>query len=253
MKVNAEFDINVEALRKVEPKLTDSEIQNYVIDRLNGSGEGIKLYNWREAPKHLHPNGDMPDICPVCGAGIESFDREIEDDWCSCGFACENCGTTGSIAEDITFIQYFNLYDKDGNRIFAGRDEGIDRYVKLQAEKKGQVFSNPTESRAYASEIIALEKQLFALEVMQAIDGKVADNMVATKAYDLYFKYQKAVKEKGTWMMAQEAAHGVVDILEGTYDDAVSVDELLAMDNAEFLALVQDTAETSVENALDND
>lgn len=253
MKFQAEFDINIEEIKKNQPQMAADEIESYAASRLNNSGDGITLRDLRRAPLHLHPNGDMPDICPVCGAAIESVDREIEDDWCSCSFVCENCGAYGNIAEDIVFDQYYKIYDKDGNRIYTGRDEGIDGVDKAAEENKGKIPHQPKAPRSFEAEISNAEKQLFTLLLMQALEGTVEDHMLGTKAYGLYDKYVDASKENGTWMNRIEAANAIGDIIVGSFDDAVPVNDLLAMDNKQFLELVEDAAETSVMNAINNE
>ena len=67
MKFQAEFDINIEEIKKNQPQMAADEIESYAASCLNNSGDGITLRDLRRAPLHLHPNGDMPDICPVCG------------------------------------------------------------------------------------------------------------------------------------------------------------------------------------------
>lgn len=248
--ITATFDVSVEDI--LRESATDD-----LSDAIRGElgwvhDSGIFLKDWDYLPEHTHPNGDQDSVCPVCGAQISYEDREIQDDGCICLWECECCGASGKLSEDIVFDQHFDIYDRNNNRVLKGRDEGIDGYTKAQLEKSGKLVDGAPEidettlKEFLAQERKSLEQSLFISIVREQITGPGFEHSGTITATSIFKKYVDAVEKHGTWTMAQEAACSIADLLE---KGSISVSDLIALDDKEFLKLVEDTALESFENA----
>ena len=209
---------------------------------------GIFLKDWCFVPEHEHPNGDRDGICPVCGAPIEYENREIEDDGCVCSWNCEKCGCSGSLSEAIVFDQHFDIFDADGKRVLDGRTEGIDGYtaeklgiVPVVAAKQQGSVNKPDA----ASTLSELEKALF----IGIIQNALAEAKLNASADSLYNRYVTAVKARGTWLMAQEAAYALIGCFE---DGSLTPPLITAIEDADFLHAIEEKAAESFENAMED-
>lgn len=106
--------------------------------------------------------------------------------------------------------------------------------------------------------IAKLERELFVEIVRECIEEKGDKRFSATKKFSsptaiaekLYDKFRRAADNFGTWLMAQEGAYGVCNLIDGTYERPYRCAELLAMNNETFLERVSETAEKSALIAL---
>lgn len=252
--ITATFDVSVDdILRESEAEALEDAIRGelgWVHD------SGMFLRDWDYLHENEYPNGDKDGVCPVCGEHIDYEDREVLDDDCVCSWHCRHCGASGKMAESIVFDQHFDIVDRDGNRVLEGRDEGIDGATKLKLAAAAQASeagsSAACESalkRTLAEKRKELETALFIHIIREAIVVPGQEDSSCISATSLYSKYARAVESHGTWLMAQEAASAIADLLE---KGAISLSELIAMDDAPFLKELQQAAETSFENALEN-
>lgn len=131
-------------------------------------------------------------------------------------------------------------------------EEVQDRLVDyLSDEYEFCVFNfrvSATEKRRIAN----IERELFIAIVCESIIDKgdkriTSPDSVAEKLYD---KYLRAADEHGTWMMCQEAANAVSNLLDGCFDNPCRCAELLAMNDCDFLERVSENAENSIMVAL---
>ncbi len=95
--------------------------------------------------------------------------------------------------------------------------------------------------------ITDLERQLFIAVVQESIRKK-ADPRLNPKdtAEKLYNKYCSAAARYGTWMMSQEAAYAVANLLDGTNGKPCRCAALLALGDEAYLNKISDAAKSSV-------
>lgn len=71
----------------------------------------------------LHPYGDEENICPVCGAEVESnWDYQLdENSGMNYSWICPGCGATGKSGYNEVFDLHYEVRDKNGKAI-PGRE-----------------------------------------------------------------------------------------------------------------------------------
>lgn len=96
-------------------------------------------------------------------------------------------------------------------------------------------------------------RELHTLEIAMMAVTIACERIPMESAIKLVAHYQAGVSDYGTYLMTQEAAYAICELLEGYEGDQVDgVNELLALDEKEFLDAVTAKAFSNMENVLED-